>query len=276
MPYTLSIQSEDKRICAQVAPYNGGMLSQINVDGVDILTIDSGKLESSPMASGGMPILFPFSSKTANDTYVVNEKEFHMPLHGLLKNYAFSVKNHTDNSVVLWAENNEGWLADCYPFKFHLEICYTVTNGSVQIDTSITNNSNEKMPHYFGWHPFFKSTNKSNAFLTQHNTVMFDYVNNKDVEMPKDIPMDMTWDNVFHTMKEHSFSLVNNTDNYKVDCTFDEKFNALTVCTWVDESLCIEPWCGLPNSANINRFINYIQPHSTQEYKMNFKIEKLN
>ncbi len=276
MAHIIEIKNNSGSLKADVAPYNGGMISQINCNGVNILKMDYSSLETIPMLSGGIPFLFPFSSKTENDSYIYDGKKYYMPMHGLVKNAAFAVKKITSNSITLWLENNPAWKKDCYPFDFYIENEYSIHDNAITLKTSITNNSENPMPHYFGWHPFFYSSDKSKSNLSHHNTIMYDYNNKKDTEIPHTIPLQEYWDHVFHSPLQNEFELQNFADNYNVKCTFDNDFSVLVVCTWVEDSLCIEPWCGVPDAINTSKFLQYIEPNKTKHFSMILSIQNAN
>lgn len=269
------LSNADKTLTAEVCPVHGGMVAQICLEGQPILHVDRGSLETAPMAAGGMPILFPFPSKTKDDTYTLQGKTYHMPMHGLLKNAAFALGAVTEDSIELWMEPSPAWQEACYPFDFRLEVAYRLEGQTLHADIRVTNRSESPMPHYLGWHPFFLSTDKSRIRLDHSMAVHYDYAACQD--SPVEGKLDLaTWlDDVFHTPAQHSFLLTNEADGYEVNCRFSEDFDALVVCSWVKDSMCVEPWCGLPDSINQDRFLRWIAPGETAEYRMSLELRRL-
>ena len=53
--------------------------------------LDEDMLHKSNVLAGGCPVLFPFPSRTKNDTYTLNGKAYTMPFHGLVKCSSFGV-----------------------------------------------------------------------------------------------------------------------------------------------------------------------------------------
>ena len=88
------------------------------------------------MAAGGMPILFPFPSKTKDDAYQFKGKQYHMPMHGLVKNDVFAVGETGENRARLWLENSPSWKAQYYPFDFRLEVEYRREKNSLIVPSS--------------------------------------------------------------------------------------------------------------------------------------------
>lgn len=172
---SLWIVNEDRSIRAEIVPAHGGMVAQIELEGKELLHIDRGQLETAPMAAGGMPILFPFPSKTKDDAYQFKGKQYHMPMHGLVKNDVFAVGETGENRARLWLENSPSWKAQYYPFDFRLEVEYRLEKNSLTVLFGIENRGDEAMPHYLGWHPFFKSTDKKRIRLWQDMRVHYDY-----------------------------------------------------------------------------------------------------
>lgn len=270
----LLLGNEDGTIKAEVVPAHGGMLSQIWLNGREILHLDRVTLETAPMTAGGMPILFPFSSKTKNDTYTLGEKTYYMPMHGLVKNDGFVVDTAEGNRAVLWIENSPSWKAQYYPFDFRLEVEYQIQKNCLTVTFRITNKSEQDMPHYLGWHPFFLSTDKHRIKLEQDMQVHYDYKNHVDMKMCELEDLSKDWDDVFHSPSKGGFLLKNEADGYRVRCEADEEFDALVVCSWVQESMCVEPWCGLPDSINTGRLLKWIPAGETKEYRVKLSIEE--
>ena len=270
----LLLSNEDGTIKVEVVPAHGGMISQIWLNGKELLHLDRAALQTAPMAAGGMPILFPFSSKTRNDSYVLGGENYLMPMHGLVKNDGFVVEEVTSDKAVLWIENSPSWKAQYYPFDFHLEVEYQILGNTLETVFRITNRSEAAMPHYLGWHPFFKSTDKHRIKLEQDMQVHYDYKDHKDMDMCELEDLSLTWDDVFHSPVNGGFLLKNEADGYKIKCEPDKEFDALVVCSWVQESMCVEPWCGLPDSINTGRLLKWIQPGETKEYRVRLLIEQ--
>lgn len=272
---SLFLSNEDKTLQVEIVPAHGGMAAQIYLQGKELLHINRTQLQTAPMAAGGSPILFPFSSKTADDTYRLGEKTFHMPMHGLVKNDVFAVETVETNRAVLWLENSPSWKEQYFPFDFRLEVAYLVHENCLDTVFSVTNKSEEAMPHYLGWHPYFKATDKKRMSLKQDMQVHYDYGRHVDNPMCEVADLSRSWDDVFHSPVDGGFELINEADGYRVRCETDRAFDAMVLCSWVEESMCVEPWCGLPNSINTGRLLKWIEPGETKEYKVRLLFENL-
>lgn len=265
------------RITAAVAPENGGMLTSLCIDGCEVLHTDPEFLEICPIIAGGIPILFPYPSKTADDAYTVHGKTYAMPLHGLVKNDVFAVRAAAEDRIVLTSEPAPVWLSECYPFPYRLTVEYRLTDTGICMDTAVTNTGAEPLSHGLGLHPYFRVTDSKTTRLTQFNTVHYDYGSCEDLApLPQNPDLTQEWDNVLHTPTEHRFVLENPADGYRVDCFFDDAFRALVLCNnAAPDSVCVEPWCVLPNAANTGRFVQTVAPGETRHYRLRLELSTL-
>ena len=269
------ITIKDGGLSALIAPNNGGMVAQLTIDGTDILMLNESAIDLTPMGAGGSPVMFPFPSKTKDDRYIHNGREYQMPMHGLMKNATFALRSRSENTVVLWCDGSSSQKEANYPFDYELEIEYKVSGNSLFTTANVTNKSDSPLPHYLGWHPFFKATDKPSLKFDHSMTVHYNYFDCKDEPSIYDMDLSERWDNVFHTPEKKEFTLVNKVDGYKARYVLDDAHNVLVVCSWIEGAVCLEPWCGLPDSINNGRFVRYVQPGKTESYTVELVIEKL-
>ena len=269
------IEIGDGKLSAKIAPNNGGMVAQLTIGETDVLMFNEGAIELTPMSAGGSPVMFPFPSKTKDDTYVVGGRKYSMPFHGLVKNAAFAVKSKTDNSVTLWRDGSGSEKEANYPFDYVLEVEYKVTGNSLFSTAFVTNKSDEPLPHYLGWHPYFKATDKAALKFEHSMTSHYNYIDCKDEPTILELDLSKRWDNVFHTPKKKEFTLYNAPDGYKARYLLDDSHNVVVVCSGIEGAVCLEPWCGLPDSINNGRFVKYVRPGATESYTARLEIEKL-
>ena len=272
---SVMIGNSEGTLQVEICPAHGGMIVQIYLEGKELLHIDRSQLETAPMAAGGMPILFPFSSKTKGDQYQLNGKSYGMPMHGLVKNEVFVLEEKEKDRVLVWLENSPSWKEGYFPFDFRLEVEYHVNKNCLDLGFRITNYSKNRLPHYLGCHPFFLATDKKQTCLIQNMQVHYDYRHNQDLPMCSLENLSDRWDDVFHTPAKREFTFCNAGDGYQVRCETDENFDALVVCSWVEESMCIEPWCGLPDSIHTGRFVKWVEPGAAKEYQIKFWFQKI-
>lgn len=262
------ISDSDARLQADILPEYGGMVARLRVDGKEVLRLDESLLNGSPMLAGGMPLMFPFPSKTRDDTYRVDGGSYYMPFHGIVKNQSFAVKHIDAASAVLWLDAGQASRESNYPFDFRFEVEYRLDEGGLTATAAITNRSAARMPHCLGWHPYFLATDKRRLAFRHHMDGKYDYVACRDVETVRDMDLSQRWDDVFFAPAKREFTLRNDADAYAVRCEWDERHQVLVVCTTTPSSVCIEPWCGLPDSINNGRFVQWVEPGATETYWM--------
>ena len=275
MIYGYPLHNLDHSIQVTVNPAHGGMISQIQYHNHPVFQLDEKVLETTPMAAGGMPLLFPFPSKTSEDAYEMNGKIYHMPMHGLIKNSEFVVKESTASSVTLWIDANQSWLRQYYPFDFYFEVTYEVTNRGLDVTILIENRTDAFMPHYLGVHPYFFVSDKKNVSLEHAMTKHYDYINHTDEPANPNLDLGKWLDDVFCAPQENYFKFENPIDHYGITCRYDEAFDTLIVCSWVPNSMCIEPWCGVPDAINQNRPYQSIPPRGKKYYHISMEFSDL-
>lgn len=266
--------SNQKGITGWVYPEYGGMLGRLILNGKEIFALDEDRLALSPLLAGGNPVLFPFPSKTENDTYKIDEAQYHMPFHGLVMNAAFLLEETCQDSVTLSIRNSPSWRESSFPFEFLLRLSYNITENGVRLKTSVTNHSQHAMPHGFGWHCYFTASDKTSIDLHVPMKQYIDYTDGtiKQDEKPN---LNMAADYVFYDRKDGQITFDNRADGYCVEMTLDEAFQVVTVCTLFDGRLCVEPWMGLPDSANTGRFLQWVPPQQTRVYETAIRLSEI-
>ena len=272
---SILIQNAAGNIAAEVLPDYGGMVAGLRAGGRNVLYFDENRLAESPVSAGGIPVLFPFAGKTKNGRYAINGGEYRMPMHGLVKDRSFLVKEQTDDAVTVCTEQDDALLSRNYPFPFTLALSYRVTDTALVITARIINRSREPMPHTLGLHPYFKASSRERLEWCHTMTVHYDYVKEKDAKAPSVIRLNRNLDDVYCMPLRGEFSLTNPHDGYAVRCVMDKAFQAIVVYTGTPGSVCIEPWCGIPDSINNRRMIQWIPPGVSLEYTVRFYLKSL-
>jgi galactose mutarotase-like enzyme len=250
-----------------IYPDYGGMLGHLRYRGKDVFYLDEEMLPLSSVLAGGCPILFPFPSKTTNDSYQLNGREYSMPFHGLVKYGTFAVSRSSDESVSIYTVGNEVTKKENYPFDFKLSLTYKIENKSTLLMQSCVENlSDVNLPHYFGWHPYFFVSEREKFKIAMDFARYFDYSDGRyypGSEMPS---LNKRTDFVFSGKRHNQVEISNPKDGYCVLMTMDEAFEVITVCTRFENRICVEPWMGLPDSINLNQYVQYVKPHDFKEY----------
>jgi galactose mutarotase-like enzyme len=270
---SILIQNADRSIAAEVLPEFGGMVAKLRVDGRNVLFLDENRLAESPGLAGGIPVLFPFAGRTKNDSYEINAVPYHMPMHGVVKNRSFLIKEQSEDTVTVWTKQDEALLSENYPFLFILELSYRVIDTALELTAHIENRSGEPLPHTLGLHPYFKASNRNLLEFSHTMTVHYDYAKEMDAKAPSVIRLDQDLDDVYCMPLLSEFTLTNASDGYAVRCVMDKAFQAIVVYTGTPGSVCIEPWCGIPDSINNGRMIRWIPPGASSDYEVRLYIK---
>lgn len=256
-----------------VYPEYGGMLGRLTLNGREIFSLDEGRLPLSPLLAGGNPVLFPFPGKTENDTYTLYGRQYFMPFHGLVTNAAFLLEEVQPDRAVLSIRNSPTWKESAYPFDFSLKLVYEMAKSGVVLSAVVSNLSEEPMPHCFGWHCYFTASDKAAIDLNIPMQQYIDYTDGK-VKQDKRPDLCIPTDYVFFGREGSHTVIENRADGYRADITMEDVFNVVTVCTRFDKKICVEPWIGLPDSANTGRCLQYVPAHETHTYQMEISLKE--
>ena len=203
------------------------------------------------------PVLFPIVGTLKNNTYTINEKEYHLPRHGFARDMAFELIEKTENKAVFSLQSSEGTLQK-YPFEFELQLIYTLNENALELEYKVINKGKEKMPFSIGAHPaialpdYFENYvlqfEKEESFkyyllendLISSKTKILDTKNNL---VPLNYELFKNDALIFKTLESKSLTILNNSKPYiKVDY---KDFPSLGIWTKEDAPfICIEPWLG--------------------------------
>lgn len=238
------------------------------------------------------PILFPIVGSLKNDTYIFDEKEYHLPRHGFARDMEFQLIEKTESSATFSLVYNEETLQK-YPFKFELQIIYKLEENKLYIGYKVINKGETQLPFSIGAHPAFalpgEFSNYSIQFekeekleysllengLISDTTETLETSNNAVLLSYKLFENDAL---VFKTLQSNSLTILENSKPYlKVDF---ETFPNLGI--WTKENapfICIEPWFGysdtLEKFGNILRKEGILLLEANQIFNAEFSIEVL-
>ncbi len=203
------------------------------------------------------PILFPIVGTLKNNTYTIDEKEFQLPRHGFARDMDFQLVDKTENSAVFSLKSSEETLKK-YPFEFELQLIYTLSESTLDIEYKVINLGDSKMPFSIGAHPAIALPEnfENYAFKFEKEEVLKysllenDLISNKTAILPTvenlvPLKYDLFKNDalIFKTLESNSLTILENSKPYiKVDF---EDFPSLGI--WTKEQapfICIEPWFG--------------------------------
>lgn len=103
--------------------------------------------------SGRSPILFPVVGKLKDNTYRYRGRAYTMPKHGFAKKSVFTAALLTPDSLTMTLTS--GTFDECYPFRFRLEITYTLSGRELCVTYRVRNDGDDDMYFSLGAHPAF-------------------------------------------------------------------------------------------------------------------------
>lgn len=98
------------------------------------------------------PVLFPIVGKLVDNKYRINSTEYKLPAHGFARTSEFRMTEQSAQSITFvlnWSEKS----MQSYPYKFQLEISYTLRGCAVCVGWTVKNLDTRTMPFSIGAHP---------------------------------------------------------------------------------------------------------------------------
>lgn len=247
------IELRTGRARSVVAPLRGGMLTTWDVDGRSLLYLDPATFDDpTKNVRGGAPVLFPSPGKLAQDQYAIHGRTGTLKQHGFARSLAWEVTRATSRSAKLTLHSNDE-TRRAWPWDFRVELGYTLTDDTVQITQSITNESTSPMSFGFGFHPYFQcvQADKSAARIPTRATRAFDNVAKKDIDVPSS-GIDLTANEVDLHLHGHggsSAELILPTHSVRVDGSAE--YGHWVIWTLAGKDfVCLEPWTCPGNTLN--------------------------
>src|SRR5262249_13513221 len=161
-----------------VLPSVGNIGYRMMVNGKNVFWVPYEKLSEmkATPAMGGAPFLAPWANRLDQDAFYANGKLYHLnpalenihrdpnqkPIHGLLRYSSLwqVAKIEADGHAAWVTSRLEFWrhpeLMAQFPFAHAIEMTHRLSNGALEIETTIENLSGEPMPVGIGFHPYFQ------------------------------------------------------------------------------------------------------------------------
>lgn len=218
------------------------------------------------------PVLFPIVGKLNEDKYTYQSKEFTMNQHGFARDNEFLITKQTNNTITLTLDSKNLPL-DNYPFKFILNITYTLINNSVKVHYSVENIDSKPIYFSIGAHPGFNvpladneskedyyiefSPYKVRNFIPVTKDVLLD-INQSKESIVEDIPLSTSlFKNgvlVYETPGKNTISLRSRKQDKNISITYDNMPYLGIWSPYPKDSpfVCIEPWSGVADTKDFH------------------------
>lgn len=113
------------------------------------------------------PILFPIVGKVKDSKYLVGDKVYELPQHGLARLSEFTLLQKSKNAIRFELMYSEDSLK-VYPFKFKLDCEYILNDNEVEVKYRVSNIDNQKMYFSIGAHPAFMCPRKEGESIEDY------------------------------------------------------------------------------------------------------------
>ena len=218
------------------------------------------------------PVLFPIVGSLKENKYCFEGQEYMLPRHGFARDKEFIVEESDENSITFLLTHDENTLK-IYPFKFEFRLIYSLENNTINVTYSVKNTGENKMYFSVGGHPAFavpvtENTSYNDYYLQFNKTETFkrwgltseglietqpiDFLADTD---KLDLTKELFYDDAIVFKNLESTSVILKSDKTNRQLKFDfEGFSYLGI--WAAKEadfVCIEPWCGIADSANHNQ-----------------------
>lgn len=209
------------------------------------------------------PILFPIVGTLKNNTFYIDDNQYHLPRHGFARDMNFELIDQKENSVTFSIQSSSTTLK-IYPFEFELQICYFLEEKKLHIEYKVINKNQTKMPFSIGAHPAFSLDGNFEDYEINfekeeplvYNILENDLISNKTKTLEKQndaIKLNyQLFENdalIFKNLQSKSLTILkNNNPLLKVHY---QEFPHLGIWTKKDAPfICIEPWYGYSDTTN--------------------------
>ena len=252
---------------------------QINQKGAELTSIFNNKNQTEYLWNANpkfwgksSPVLFPIVGSLKENIYCFEDKEYSLPRHGFAREREFIVEKLEGNSHTFLLVHDQNTLK-VYPFKFEFRLIYTLENNTVKVTYSVKNIGENKMYFSVGGHPafavplaeytdytdYYLEFNKTETFkrwgLTPGGLIEIQPIDFMIDTNRLDLRKELFYDDaiVFKDLESTSVVLKSDKTNHQLKFDF-EGFPYLGVWAAKDANfVCIEPWCGIADSANHNQ-----------------------
>ena len=162
-----------------IVPGRGANVLHLDFQGENVLDGYTTPEELEAAKWGKSALLFPFPNRLDQGRYEWLGRSYQFPLnnsatenaiHGFVREEAFEVDFiflAKDHASILCSYTYEGQ-RDYYPFPFTLELEFMIhDNGVFTVEVAVRNLHNQAIPIGFGWHPYFRLTDRADDHRMQ-------------------------------------------------------------------------------------------------------------
>ncbi|MBX9851478.1 MAG: aldose 1-epimerase [Cytophagaceae bacterium] len=238
--------------------------------------------------------LFPFPNRINSGNYVFAEEVYQLPInypeeghaiHGLVLESRFTILEEKieKGSVAATIQYKYDREFDGYPFKFDLNVTFSLSTSGFRCKTEVWNKDNVDIPVGDGWHPYFKTGIKVDDLWLSLPSHAIVEVDSKKIPTGK-----LIYNNQFDELTkiekrslDTCFKLSSNRDDVVINLV--DKSKNLKICIWLEsgsdkyqyvqiyirpdrEAIAIEPMTCVPNAFNNKHGLIVIPPGKQMDF----------
>ncbi|MDI4632417.1 aldose 1-epimerase family protein [Pelomonas sp. V22] len=137
----------------------GRLSARVDVQGAELRSLKCGDDEylwqdEARVWPHSAPILFPFVGRLKGRGFRHAGRFHAMPIHGFAAQQRFDCLERRDHRLLLQLRDNLATY-EAYPFRFCLQVCFTLQADGLRVDYEIRNEGSEMLPFTLGSHPAF-------------------------------------------------------------------------------------------------------------------------
>lgn len=247
--------------------------------------------------SGQSPVLFPIIGSLNDGKILIGDKSYEMGNHGFARRSDFQCLASDPLSAHFMLNDNETTLKQ-YPYKFKLQLIYSLIGNAISIQYMVTNTGTKVMPFQLGTHPAFNcpmgmTKDLSDWYLTFEKKESLSRIGLKDnlldlndlspwmdntAHMPLNKEIFEAGAIVFKSVESSHVTLSSDKTPEKIIVSYNN-FPDMGIWQPVNAPfLCIEPWFGHGDPVGFNGDIMekigmvHLNPGETYEAELRIRI----
>lgn len=261
-----------------IAAGRGGMAIRFRSHGKELFYLDEATFyDEQANVRGGNPVLFPICGQLAEGAYEWNGVRYTMKNHGVARILPWKVLETNDReeaSITLALEADARTLT-AYPFDFKLQFTYVLKDGRLTIRQQYANRSEQPMPMYAGFHPYFRTEAKRLAYETDA-TRLYDYNDNKEKPFDGSVDLDEGPEASALLDAASGYIRFRPFDDYSVCVRYDALFRYVVLWSVKDKPfVCVEPWMARTRALNEREELVMVGPGQTLHAEISMEGEPL-
>jgi galactose mutarotase-like enzyme len=277
--YTLTDEATNSSVT--VCPERGAIAIGCRLHGEELFYLDRDTfLDPEANVRGGNPVLFPICGQLAEGRYEWEGASYPMRNHGVARNRPWEAvsaeASEEEASLTVRLRSDEGTRKE-FPFDFEVLFTYALKDGQLHIRQTYRNLSDEAMPYYAGFHPYFRTESKKFAYETDA-TRYLDYNDNtvKPVLAGGEIDLAGLKESVaLLDAGKREIAFPGPDGIGRVRMMYSDAFKYVVL--WqVDGKpfVCVEPWMALTGELNRKDELPMLDPRGTAGAELSIAFER--